>query len=254
MSFMSRASACFSVALVGFAAFAASTACTSFRADSAVDGGPSAETGPVMDAAAAETGPSACPVESCEDAGPSCRSERFDAGCPTSNFAFTGDQPGVAGIVGECTAGRLHVVAANGMGVAAVFEGTTPTALRAIHVSARIAATAWDPGPVFTVSVDAVTVAEIRAEGSPTGNPVFRFCAANGVCGSTSFTSAVGVEHVFTLDITSSAALVGIDCLPFATVASPIQIAPDKSLLLSFGKTNAIGIDGTLDDLLVSFR
>jgi hypothetical protein len=95
-----------------------------------------------------------------------------------------------------------------------------------------------------------VPVAEVHAAVGA-GGATFTVCIA-GSCAAAAGATKLGVESVLTLDITRSAVSLSVDCGPPAMQAATVTFG--TPFAVSFGKTDAESIDGTLDDLVVSFR
>ena len=220
-------------------------ACGSFGAANtadpmATDGGDGA------DAAAA------CVLEPCADAGPSCSVHDFAKGCG-SEFGFSGntDMPGV---IGTCAGGKAHIAADGTLDIIAELAAQTPGQYDAVRVSARIAVKDWDGGRLLTVQIDRQYVVELRAVLAASGRPRFSLCDASGTCAAQTFDANADQEHTFVLDITRTSVALSVDCAPLATFNATIGLTPRAGLVVDFGHTDAEPIDGTLDDLSVSFR
>lgn len=218
-------------------------ACSSFGA---VEPGEGTADGGTADASAADAG--ACASDSCADAGPSCRSEDFAAGCGA--FELGGD---VNGVVRECTDGKLHVAARDTLDAVATLWVDTPLVPYSARVSARIAVKKWDGGRMLRVVLGGTSGFEVRAVLGVDGNPAFKLCDSTSGCSPVAVTSAPGKEHLFVFDMTPGALSVTVDCASAATRAA-IALPVKSSLEVEFGKTDADPIDGTLDDVVVSFR
>jgi hypothetical protein len=63
-----------------------------------------------------------------------------------------------------------------------------------------------------------------------------------------------GEAHRFTFDITRTDVALSVDCRSLATRPVATKLAAAADLRMAFGKVDANPIDGTLDDLSVSFR
>lgn len=219
--------------------------CSSF--DAVEPAGGSAGDGGAGDAGSTDGG--ACAAESCADAGPSCRSEDFAAGCGA--FELGGDPKGV---VHECTNGKLHIAARDTLDATATLWVDTPLVPFSARVSARIAVTKWDGGRMLRVTLGGTTSGfEVRAVLGAGGNPEFTLCDSTSGCSPLAIASAPGKEHLFVFDLTPGALSVTVDCASAATRAA-IALPVKSELQLEFGKVDADPVDGTLDDVVVSFR
>ena len=199
---------------------------------------------------AAPDGPAGdCSSASCADAGPSCRSYDFAGPACPADWAFAGDGP--PAVVGDCMTGKLHVVAADTLDVVSSLTVPGPAGPYAVFVSARIAVQNWDSGDVLQLDVGPETPFELRAKIAPPGNPTFELCTSVGC--SASFDSAIGAEHLFQFDVTSSGTTATVDCQPFGATPA-VVLGLSQPITLLFGKADANPIDGTLDDVIISFR
>ncbi len=230
-------------AVVALATMAIFPACGSFGADDKADGG-------ALDGGGGD-GAAACLPDPCADAGPSCTLHDFASGCGDS-FTFSGNV-GDKGVVGECTGGKAHVAARNTLDSMAELALKTPGQYDAIRVSARIAVTEWDGGRVLTVMLDGVKVGVLQAVQGASGTPRFTLCS-QGACEQEAFNASGAEEHLFVLDITSASVALSVDCVPVATHPAKTVLNPGAPLLVDFGHPDAMPIDGTLDDLAVSYR
>jgi hypothetical protein len=113
----------------------------------------------------------------------------------------------------------------------------------------------WDAGRLLTIQIDRQYVAEIRAVNAASGKPRFSLCDPNGgTCAQQTFDANGDEEHTFVLDITRTSVALSVDCAPLATFQATVGLTPRTGLLVDFGHNDADPIDGTLDDLSVSFR
>ena len=160
----------------------------------------------------------------------------------------------MAGVVGECTGGKAHVAADGTLDIRAELAVETPGQYDAVRVSARIAVKDWDGGPALTVQLDRTVIAVIRAVKAASGRPRFSLCDAAGTCANQTFDANVDEEHTFALDITSASVTLSVDCVSLASYPANISLATRAGLLVDFGHTDAAPIDGTIDDLSVSYR
>lgn len=222
-------------------------ACGSFGSSSGGDAGSADAAGDSADDSS-DAAP-ACVAETCAGGEPSCSYFDFQGGCPPG-LSFAGD---VSGVVGECAGGKLHVAGDNTKDITAELNAKTPGAYTSIHVSARIAVMEWDGKRALVVELEGVVVAELDVVIGAAGRPIFHLCN-EGNCLGTGFEAQTGEEHLFVLDITSTSVSLSVDCQPVSTVSRPIVLAPMTSLLVKFGKTDAAPIDGTIDDLAISYR
>jgi len=219
----------------------ACASCGSFGSDSrGADGG-------LGDGAAAST----CAVATCADAGPSCFFTDFDS---CSADIFNSGDIGTAGVVGECSGGKLRVAADGTLDMTAVLSHDTPDTYDTIRISTSLAIGEWKQGPVMRLGVGGVLVAELDTATVKSGKPSFTLCGDGGVaCSAPAFEADRGVSHRFTFDITRTSVSLSIDCVPLATRTVDVVLGPRVAVAVGFGKTDASPIDGTLDDLSISF-
>jgi hypothetical protein len=179
---------------------------------------------------------------------PSCRSEDFTAGCGA--FELSGDP---SGVIRDCARGKLHVAAKDTLDAVGTLWVDTPLVPFATRISARVAVTAWDGGSMLRITLGAASGFEVRAVLAASGNPQFTLCESTSGCSPIAIESAVGREHLFVFDLTADGLSLSVDCTPVlhrAAIALPVK----SSLAVTFGKSDAEPIDGTLDDVVVSFR
>lgn len=189
-------------------------------------------------------------VETCSGKGPSCTSLSFPPGdgCPPSLF-FSGDTK----VTRECIDGRLHLAASGTLDVVAAYAVDVPLVEYATRVGARVAVKSWTPGPLLRIDVSGVPIAEIDAEVSPAGRVRFVACAgAASGCGPV-LELAKGEERLFVVDASKSEIAVFAGCERWTTLPGK-SLPKSGKLTVRFGRTDGDPIDGTLDDLVVSFR
>ena len=103
----------------------------------------------------------------------------------------------------------------------------------------------WTFGPTTIAEVD---VAWHPPAGSSSS------CATPATARGQAFEANMNDEHLFVFDITSSSVSLSVDCVPLDTRPAQITLATRANLTVAFGKADASPIDGTIDDLGVSFR
>ena len=208
------------------------------------------------DGAAADAGDaaSACAAETCVGEGPSCFFADF--GSCTPDIFNSGDW-GATGVIGECKGGKLHVAATDTHDMTAVLSHDTPDTYDKIRISTSLAVGQWEEGPVLRVGVDGVLVAELDTVTVKSGRPSFTLCGEVGdggvACATPAFEPNRGELHRFTFVITRTSVSLSVDCVPLATRMVHVVLGPHVSVAIGFGKVDASPIDGTLDDLSVSF-
>jgi hypothetical protein len=200
--------------------------------------------------AAPDGGAGECAPPSCAGAGPSCRSYDFAGPACPADWAFSGEAP--PAVTADCVGGKLHVAAASTLDVTSSLELSGPAvAPYSIWVAARIAVQQWDGGEVLHLDVGSEMPFELSAKIMPSGDPSFELCTS--VDCRASFDSAPGAEHLFQFDVTPSGTTATVDCQPFGTTPA-VVLGTSAPVTLTFGKSEANPIDGTLDDVVVSFR
>jgi hypothetical protein len=200
--------------------------------------------------AAADGGLGSCVPPTCEGAGPSCRSYDF-AGpdCP-ADWELNVVPPGSATL--GCEPGKLQVKADSTFDAYATLWLDCPTNNpNGIHISARIAVVEWDGGTVLKLDIGSAMPFELSATMKPSGNVDFLLCDSSS-CPWT-HESAPNQEHLFQFDVASSGTTATVDCQTFGTTP-PAPLDTSQGASLSFGRADASPIDGTLDDVVVSFR
>lgn len=204
-----------------------------------------------MDAGGAgDAGDAAAACSPCGADGASCILHDFEAGC--GSLTFSGNT-GMAGVVAECAGGKARIAAKNTLDITAELQDQTPGDYQAIHVAARLAVTTWDGGRALTVELDGVVVAELDVVIAASKKPRFSLCNA-GNCAGMPFEAAVGEEHLFAFDITTSSVTATVDCAPLGTRPQPLTMVPSANLVVKFGKVDANAIAGTIDDVAIAYR
>jgi hypothetical protein len=226
-------------------------ACGSFGAESAgTDAG--ADAADAADAGDAGDAALSCLPETCAGAGPSCFFDDFEAGC-RSEIQFSGDD-GMPTVVGGCAGGRLRVAARNTLDMTAQLSLTAPDTYDSIRVSVGLAVAEWQMGPVLRIGVGGTLLASLDVAKVKSGNPAFSLCGEGGAgCIAPAFEMKAGEVHRFTFDITRTAVTMSVDCKLLATRTVAVTLAARADVGMAFGKVDANPIDGTLDDLSVSF-
>lgn len=248
------------VALACAASFAV-FACTSFSAapgaDDGADASPdvAAPTDASLDAPSDEAEPS-CEVGACPQATPSCRSYSFDGprdrdtSCP-GDWTISADSDARA----TCADGKLRLAGEGTQDVEARLSVRTPGMLDGVRIAARFTIEAWDGGPWLELIVGEETAGVVRAGTVASGFFRLELCRSRDDSdGCVSLAEvAPGSEHVIELDVSRDATQVSVDC---AAPRTQPGLAPPASsnVELVFGKVDADPIEGTLDDVVVSFR
>jgi hypothetical protein len=231
------------VALVGLACLAA---CGSFKGTdvaSVDDGGSTNVTDSGVEASAS------CTPPTCAGAGPSCRYYDFSAATCPPDWTPSGDV-GKPGVVFDC-GGALHVAAKNTLDITESASFATPQSAYAAHVSAVIAITSWNLGPAFVINLAKGSIT-LYGELSPKGYPRLHACTDVTHCTANFTSSAVGAPHLFAFDLTNDGVAVSVDCTALGKL-DPIPLPVNEKLTVTFGRVDAAPIDGTLDDVRVSF-
>ena len=236
---------------IGLAGCACLVACGSFTGTDLPAGAGDAGTS-ARDAAASVDAAISCGTEACPAGKPSCHFDDFSSGdCPGA-WLQKGDI-GMSTVVWDCKGGKLHLAADQTKDVWADLAVSVPAATKVIHVSATIAITAWSPKkPVLTVTLGSSSLI-LFGEMNVDGNPQLTACTANTSCAPPQISSREA-PHVFTLDLAPSGVVTTVDCAsPLAPIAG-FAIDPSTPLHIVFGTVDGAPIDGTLDDVRVSFE
>lgn len=197
--------------------------------------------------AAVDASAPACLPETCADAGSMCRAYTFDDDC--DEWATSGDD----GALASCAGGALRVRAENTLDATASMSLRTPKSAYSVRVTANVAVTRWDGGPVLRVRVGGETAAEVRAAVDLDRNVYFELCDGAGACAGERFPSARGAPHVLTLDLAPTGVALEADCTTVARRGAA-ALALDDALEIHFGKTDGDPIEGSCSDLAVLFR
>jgi len=192
----------------------------------------------------------ACPAASCTGEGPSCRSYDFEGSACPSDIKLSGNTS-MAGVVGECQGGKLHISAKDTLDIFAQLGLQAPDTDYVMKISSRIAITDWDGGAVLNLRISGDTPFELRAGMTPAGNVRYELCQESSCDGS--FEAPPGEEHRFDFEVSSSGTQATVDCKPFASTPA-LALATSTGIQLTFGKFDAKPVDGTLDDVVVAFR
>jgi hypothetical protein len=223
-------------------------ACGSFGADS-----PAADAG-VSRGADAGDAAAACPVETCAPTAAFCLFDDFASGTCRKELTFSTGDIGKPGVVGDCKDGRLHVAAAGTLDMIAELTYEAPDIYDSVRLSASLAVVDWDLAQVLRLSLDGALVAELDFAKTASGDS-FTLCGAAGAdCAAQAFVAPAGEAHRFTFDITRTTVALSVDCKPIASRTVTSTLAPRATFSMAFGKVDADPIDGTIDDLSVSFR
>jgi hypothetical protein len=190
----------------------------------------------------------ACPAPTCEGQQMECHAYDFAGPACPADWDYVGDP--MPPVVQSCASGKLHVAAQDTLDATAALFLEAPILAYSIHVSARIGVTAWDTGPVLTLQVGAQAPFMLVATPAPANDIRHDLCHAGG-CTAT-FEAGAGEEHLFELDITTAGTTARVGCNPFGTTPS-VPLPTNATLILEFGHADANPIDGTLDDVVVSF-
>ncbi len=222
--------------LIILAVGACALGCTPFKGTDATD-----------DGGAGDAAVGMCAAQQCP---PSCHFDDFSAGHCPGDWKQSGNI-GMAGVVWDCTTGKLHLVADNTLDVFADLDVDVPNQTQVIHISATITITSWSPKkPVLTITLGSST-ATLFGEMNVKGNPQLVTCTDNVQCTPTVATTR-GAPHRFTFDLSSSGVVATVDCAD-ATTLGGFQLG-SSNLHLRFGAADGTPIDGTLDDVQVSFE
>jgi hypothetical protein len=211
------------------------SACSPFAASDGSDGGAG--------------GGGSCPAPTCEGAGPSCKSYDF-AGpdCP-ADWELNGNFE--LGASASCKSGSLHVFADGTLDVFAGLRVTTPNAPYGARVSARVAVETWDRGTMLELSISGNTAVELRATTKPSGDPELVLCDKSGRCGP-ALESKQSKWHLLVVELRDTGVTATVDCAPFGSFSAvPLPLVEGLSLVL--GKSAEPTIEGSLDDVTVSF-
>jgi hypothetical protein len=99
------------------------------------------------------------------------------------------------------------------------------------------------------------TLVLLTAETISGGNVRYTLCAADGTTCDTAhpFDSAPGAEHFFAFEVDGAKTSLSVDCAAVATLPGT-PLASDRSVTVQFGARDGEPIDGTIDDVVISFK
>ena len=219
--------------VVAFAFVVSATACSRFSADAGT-----------------------CPRETCDaDAGVACWFADFAAPtCPTVDWDYF-SEPSVGSSL-ECGDGALHVIARNTADVEATFGVKTPRVPYGVRIALTLVLNEWDGGRVLAADIGA-NPAFVLLAGTGLGRRfALQLCptlsADSGCLDVAGASLEPGTPHVLAVDITSEATRLSVDC-GAPTSLPPIALEQNADLRLSFGKSDGDPIDGSIDDVKVSW-
>lgn len=221
-------------------------ACASFTdaaGPTATDGGTgdSSSTDGAVSDADADPG---CAAESCAGR-QQCESWSFDTCNP---WKLTGD--GTA----TCKNGKLLIQAEGTLDAQAVLTVPTPSSSYSLRVAGRIVVNDWDGGRLLAIGFGETLLGALNAERTALGNKIeLELCRGPADCFDNKLVVDAGSEHLFVLEISNAQTKLTVDCVPFATLSGSALKTSD-SLAIVFGKVDGAPIDGTLDDVLVSYE
>ncbi len=229
-------------------------ACASFKGTDAVggtdDGRMDAKPGSGGEGGACIT-PTSCPPDT-----PSCKYYDFSSATCPQDWKPGGDV-GMSGVVYECGAGNLHVAAKGTLDVDGDLSVPIPSAdTKTIFVSANLTIKTWIASsiatklPILQLS-NGVSRVIVYGDMNVDANVRFTTCPMVGDCSST-FVSVPDKTHLFQFELTATGVSIAVDCAhAFSLPAFPVDSA--QAFHVVFGTVDGEPIDGTIDDVRVSF-
>lgn len=213
---------------------------------------------PTTDAASGDGGGDGaprCDIPAC--AGSGCVKYSFTASCPPPDWAFGGDNESVK----ECRNDRIHISADGSLDVSAELSTRTPGSLRGARIELRFAIKHWavlsgERGRMIVAGSQGGTGIGITAIETPSKTYALQLCGADNEglrnCVDLATVSAA-TEHVLSLDWSDTSFVATVDCRATATQVVS-RLAGNQDFGLAFGVVDAMPIDGTIGDVVVSFR
>lgn len=195
-----------------------------------------------------DAGTSTCEAPSCEGAGSSCRSYDFESECP-SDWELTGNFD--LGAVGECRQGKVVLAADGTLDVYATLSLESPQLSYAMNVSTRLSFMKWDGERMFALGYGQQDLFRLDGVVTPEGNSRYSLCRDDECAGT--FECPKGEEHLFQFDLSGEGFAASVDCQPLGSLPD-IELPTTTWLWLELGKRDAHPIEGTLDDVVISFR
>jgi hypothetical protein len=219
-------------------------ACASFTdapASSAIDGGIDGDT---TDASSGDGTGAGCAAESCAGR-QQCESWSFDT---CDQWTMSGD--GTA----TCKNGKLLIQASGTLDAQSVLTLPTPSSSYKLRVAGRIVVNDWDGGRLIALGFAETPIGFINAKKTALGNKIeLEFCHSASDCFNRKLVVDAGSEHLFLFEISDAQTKLTVDCVPLATLSGS-ALETDDSLSIVFGKNDGEPIDGTLDDVVVSYE
>lgn len=207
--------------------------------ESATDGGIDAAT----DSSSAADADAGCPAESCVGR-EQCESWNFD---DCKGWATSGDA------TATCKNGKLLIVAEGTLDAQAILTLPTPPSVYTLRVAGRIVVNRWDGGRALAFVVAQTAIGVVNARSTTLGNKIeLELCDGNACLGRKLVVDP-GSEHQFLLEVSSAQTKLTVDCVPFATLGGS-ALPTNSTFSLAFGRVDGNPIDGTLDDVVVSYE
>lgn len=194
-----------------------------------------------------------CLPPTCDPSVPSCETFDFTGDSCPGDWEFSGntDKAEFPDVIGECENGKIHVACDDTLDIVAELWREVPDESYSIDIAAHIAVQEWDGGRVLALLIDNVPYFELLGDVAPSGRIRYELCRED-YCDA-SFEAMPGEEHLVQFDVTDGGVQATVDCLPFAMLPAQ-DLLMGTWMRLEFGRMNGAPIDGTIDDVLVSFR
>jgi hypothetical protein len=204
------------------------------------------------DTSAADGG--ACVLPTCAGE-TSCKSWTFDSGAlaPCQGWTFAGD---LADTTHDCSSGNLHVAAGGTLDITATASVDNPKTPYRLRVAMRMRLAEWNAGLIFAVSSGGNIVAQLAVIDLGAGNRRIQLCDAElVVCSPGTVVLTANLERLVVLETDGTGTTLTVDCVRVDAIP-PVALATDDGSRteLVFGRNDANPIDGTIDDVSVTFR
>ena len=185
-----------------------------------------------------------CPAESCVGR-TECKFYDFETGC--GDWTAGGDGSVVCN-------GALRVSATSTKDAEASVTLLTPSEPYSLRLAGRITLTRWDGGRVLVFGFQETPIGILIASETPLTNKIeVRFCRSVSDCAPQKLTWDPGSKHQLLVEMSAAEIKLSVDCVAFVTL--PGAAPPLKMPLgIIFGKTDGDPIEGTLDDVVVSYE
>lgn len=203
-----------------------------------------ADAAPLVDAAV-------CSPERCNGRR-NCRSYDFEAeNCPT-DWEQAGDLEN--NVLMDCVTGKLRVAAGGTLDITASLPlQPLPESTRG-RISMLVAADNWDGGPFVRLFHGDTPIVELWAR-MHADKVVYRWCADEECTQGETFEAARREERLVTIELSLVPPTISlsVDCTRLGSRQATMELLSTDTKLV-FGHNDASPIDGTLDDVVVSFE